>query len=428
MTQVEPVMSKAKRGTRILTWHAPSGQWRRMLNGKLYYLGKGRGISDRASYNRAVQAWKQVLASAALLQEPRGRSPLPINDEPALAAGEEPRSETLCEVVERFLRAKEVEARAGKISHRRTEVLRSGLSHLVQMFGEIPIRTLGAKEVDGFRIRLFDLKAKGQLRSSTANLYFGNFKGFLRWAWSNESIPSLPRNISAPLFGDTQRDAKPKQYFAPNEIQQIYRHSLDFHHKRVTAGKADEERDLMTAALLLGLNCGFTQSDIADLKVREVNLASRTPRIVRRRSKTQVQSNHLLWRKTKEVLKGWVEGKSPEDPVFQRSDGAPVAGRTPETGSYDIVGDRFARFMKSLFGEGETRRFRELRRTSANWCAQRKSQSVAEWFLAHTDKHVSAAYIERPQRILDVMLAYLEVDFGFEEELNRVVVRRKRSK
>ena len=60
--------------------------------------------------------------------------------------------------------------------------------------------------------------------------------------------------------------------------------------------------------------------------------------------------------------------------------------------------------------------------------SRQSGESVAQWFLAHTDKNVSSHYIERPQKQLDVMLAYLEVDYGFEQELNRVVVRRKPSR
>lgn len=395
-----------------------------MLNGKLYYLGKGRGISDRASYNRAVLEWKRILrASEPAESDDRTRSSL--REKPEVSAPGASRSETLRDAVERFIDAKRREARAGQISHKRAVVLRCGLSHLLEMFGEVPMHSLGATQVDAFRNRLLDLKAKGRLKSSTANLYFADFRGLLRWAWTNESLANLPRNLSTLPFSDTRRDAKPKLYFSPKEVQQIYRQCLDFHRKGVAAGNEVQERDLMTIAVLLGLNCGFTQSDLADLKVGEVALATKTPRIVRRRSKTQVQSNHLLWRKTAEGLKGWTDGKSPDDLVFRRSDGSPVAGRSSETGTYDLVGRRFTAIVKAAFGEGDPRRFRELRRTSANRCAQRKGQSVAEWFLAHTEKHVSSHYIERPQRALDVMLAYLEVDYGFADKLNRVVVRRK---
>jgi hypothetical protein len=400
-----------------------------MLHGKLYYLGKGRGISDRASYNKAVLEWKRVLRAASeAASQPKEKPDSAAVATPPMAAAGEPRSENLRQSVERFIQSKAREARAGEISPRRTAVLRSGLSHIVEMFGEVPTRSLGAPQVKAVKDYLLDLKAKGQLKSSTAKLYFGDYRGFMRWAWQEESLPNLPRNLSERLFKDTQRDAKPKQYFQPKEVQRLYQYCLELHRKSVADGKADEERDLMTAALLLGLNCGFTQSDIADLKVGEVNLFGKKHRIVRKRSKTQVPSNHLLWRKTAEALRGWIEGKAPEHLVFQKEDRSPVAGRGENEGRHDIVGQKFARVIKAVFGQSDSRRFRELRRTSANRCAQRKGESVAQWFLAHTDKNVSSHYIERPQKQLDVMLAYLEVDYGFEQELNRVVVRRKPSR
>jgi hypothetical protein len=395
-----------------------------MLHGKLYYLGKGRGISDRESYNRAVSEWKRISRLAQPASEPRNHAlpPVVTTDPSPSVAG---RQMSVRQAAERFLEAKEREARAGEISVGRVDVLRSPLAMLVQKFGERELRSIGISQTDAMRDHLLGLKSQGRLKSSTANLYFIAFTGFLRWCWRKDLLTSLPRNIGSLPFTGIPKDAKPKRYFSTQELQDIYRECLAIHREEVEAGKESEGRDLLTTSFLLGLNCGYTQSDISDLRVGELTLKTKVPRIERRRSKTQVKSNHLLWRKTAAALQGWVEGKGLNDRVFHQRDGSPIPSRKTDGSTHDPIGKRFGRVIQRLFGKDDPRRFRELRRTSANRCAQRKGQGVAEWFLAHTDKHVSSHYIERPQRHLDVMLAFLEKDYGFEERLNRVVVRRK---
>jgi hypothetical protein len=40
--------------TLLVNWNASQKQWIKYYQGRKYYLGTGKGVSDRESYNRAV--------------------------------------------------------------------------------------------------------------------------------------------------------------------------------------------------------------------------------------------------------------------------------------------------------------------------------------------------------------------------------------
>jgi integrase len=419
-------MAKAKRGTRILTWHEPSSQWRKMFQGRLYYLGRGRCKTDRESYNEAVRRWKQILATADHAKT--ARSPAPERDElnsgtpavPAAHGGMDVKS-----VMSRFLAAKRSEAKAQEISRKRVEVLRYGTDPFVQRFGDLPIRSIGPRHLEEYRLLMLKKKEEGQLKASSINLYFSALKAFFNWAWNAEILDTPPRNIKALLVGDRRQQRPEKKYFNTDEIQAIFAACRAYHERLVALGRTDPRRDLLTTALLLGLNCGYTQADIADLRVLDVQLHGKIARIKRFRSKTDVRSNHPLWRKTIEMLRPWLDGRSEQDLVFRWDDGRPIMRRKDAANPNDPIGDRFRNVIRQTLGTSDARRFRELRRTSADRCAQRRGVHVAAWFLAHKDASISSRYYDPPQRELDVMVAYLEQDYGFAEQLDRAIVRKR---
>ena len=126
-----------------------------------------------------------------------------------------------------------------------------------------------------------NLKLGGQRQKNI----FKAFKSFVRWAWQEELLDELPRNIDKAFeFSD---DAKGHAWmlYEPSEIKLM----MD---KLPARGQA---------TVLLGLNCGFTVGDIADLKKSNVNLNA--GRLVYKRVKTRGRKhtptiNYKLWPET----------------------------------------------------------------------------------------------------------------------------------
>ena len=52
----------ARNGKLELTWVASLKQWRKRHKGQTYYLGTGKGKSDRVAYRRALARWNTLKA------------------------------------------------------------------------------------------------------------------------------------------------------------------------------------------------------------------------------------------------------------------------------------------------------------------------------------------------------------------------------
>ena len=188
--------------------------------------------------------------------------------------------------------------------------------------------------------------------------------------------------------------------------------------------RGDTECELLQLCIVLGLNTGMTQQDLSDLIVGDLYLKKRPPRVVRQRSKTGMDSNHLLWKKCVDGLKERCEGKKMNERVFSRRDGRRLVTHSKKKGRKtggrsDVLGASFKRLVKRLFGDEDPRAFRELRRTGAEMCKQRM-QGTEDLYLAHAEGKMSSAYVTVNQRQFDLMLTYLEKDLGFTDKLQKL--------
>ena len=138
---------------------------------------------------------------------------------------------------------------------------------------------------------------------------FKAFKSFVRWAEQEELLDRVPRNIAKQFeFSDEATDYGWMLY-VPADIKMMMA-------KLPVRGRA---------AVMLGLNCGFTIGDIADLKKSNVDLDSR--RIVYKRVKTRGRKhtptvNYKLWPETISVLNEY-QSDHPEL-WFLTEDGLPL--------------------------------------------------------------------------------------------------------
>jgi integrase len=169
--------------------------------------------------------------------------------------------------------------------------------------------------------------------------------------------------------------------------------------------------------ILLMLNCGMTQKDIADLHVLEVDWED--GRIVRRRSKTADRENvpvvnYLLWPETLRLLKQ-ERAKDSTDRVLLNSNGQPLWSETlTEQGKYqkvDNVKNAFDRLRKAV---RVNKPLKSLKKTSATLLRNsEKFGGLAGLFLGHAPQSMSEKhYTLVPQDLLDRAVQWLGAEYG----------------
>ena len=212
-------------------------------------------------------------------------------------------------------------------------------------------------------------------------------KSFVAWLWRTQAIPALPRILDG---GDNiLKITKPSRKIVVFDKDEI---------KTLLISAADRTK----LYILLMLNCGMTQKDIADLLVSEVEW--KEGRIIRKRSKTSGDENvptvnYKLWPETFRLLQQERDPKSKER-VLLNSKGSPIwFEEITKEGKYkknDNVKNAFDRLRKKT---GIEKSLISLKKTSASLIYNNeKFSNLKGLFLGHaprstSDKH----YAKVPQ-------------------------------
>ena len=227
-------------------------------------------------------------------------------------------------------------------------------------------------------------------------------KSFVRWLWQIEAISTLPRVLDGKSTVLTISKPTPKVItFTKEEITSLL-------------GGASDRTKLY---VLLMLNCGMTQKDIADLQVSEVDWNG--GRIVRKRSKTADYENvptvnYLLWPETLRSLKQEREAGS-KDLVLRNTTGNPIwSEEITSDGKYkknDNVRNAFERLRKKLkIGKP----LKSLKKSSASLLRDNeKFSALASLFLGHAPRSISDRhYTQVPQNLFDQAIRWLGQEYG----------------
>ena len=393
----------------ILTWNQAQKQWRKKYNNQLYYLGSGKNKSDRAGYNNAVKCWKvkkaEIDAGETLTTKPKDLKPPPVQTTPRW------NPHRVSSSIKRFLQAKQIEVDTGIIKPSRLSDLRSCLQGFRDFFGSELMPKIDEKAITSYHADSSGKMAEGAMKVSTLGQNYKAVRQFYNWCYKQRIIKDRPRNLDdlSVTIPDQQNE-----YFTGKELNAL-----------VDACGDSESFSILKASIMLGINMGHGQQDVSDLLVGEVKHRNRPPRIIRKRSKTGIQSNHLMWRKTRELLIPFCKGKKANERVFSRPDGRPLVpmsvGKDGKLtgGRSDFLGTKFRRLVQDVLGKDDKRRFRELRKTGANRCKQRML-GTEPMYLAHKDPSMASIYTDPAQKNFDLMMTYMEKDFGFCDSLMKL--------
>lgn len=174
--------------------------------------------------------------------------------------------------------------------------------------------------------------------------------------------------------------------------------------------------------MLLALNCGLTQHEMAQLRKAEINLA--TLHIQRVRYKTGVMGRWKLWPETVKLLASEMNKDASQPLALLTDEGSPLVQYRSDANKTDSVGMAWTRMMRRVHRKHEwvrTLGFKFLRKTGSDLVRRVGGVEMAEAFLSHAERSVSRVYNNRDWERLDECLGQVRVmlDPMFVEENQR---------
>jgi len=240
---------------------------------------------------------------------------------------------------------------------------RHRLKKITRLKGSLPLASLDTMELSSIVSLL-------RSKTDTHNI-IRTTKAFLRWLDDME-LWEAPRRFERifPLARKVSSSVKIAT-FTIEQLTQMY-------------SAADKRIRLW---MLLSLNCGFANMEVATLKQSEVDL--QCGYIERVRGKTGVSGKWKLWSETIEALKPYCKGKD-DTLVLTSEAGTPLVYYSEHYKRVDTLGQCWVRFMKRA--KVPFLGFKFLRKTGATMIRSIDGIEVSETYLSHADKGIARFY------------------------------------
>lgn len=370
----------------ILT-KSSDGRWRKQIDGKMRYFGSVNPKSVNRSYKDAERKYYQFL----------------IDRERNNGVETAIQNLTVAEFAEKYLESEYARYARGEITAVWFEAVRCHISDFAQRVNEGKrLRFLSELDLEQYRNETLLLpksdKTGRKISTHTARARLSTVKQMTKWGYQTKLIETLPRNLDG--FSKVKHKTVEVQTFSRKEIELLYTNA----------------NERMKCWMLLALNCGYGQKDIADMRVGEISLMSR--RIRRNRSKTKVLTDHKLWPITIELLKqtGRFEAGLNER-VFLSRFGRPLVSedyRNDKLLRSDGIRTMFEK-LRMKVGLEAGRGFYTLRKTAATEI-ERIDPLVTEMFLGHVERGMKKHYAGRDWKRLDSAIMELSKAFDLDDE------------
>jgi integrase len=171
--------------------------------------------------------------------------------------------------------------------------------------------------------------------------------------------------------------------------------------------------------ILLGLNLGYTQADIASLEHSMIDWAQAI--VTRNRHKTGQPQQAKLWPLTAKMLKQEMTDPRKSTLVLLGKNGNPLIVETVNDkgnpAQVDAIRMAFNRLKAKLKITGDSRGFAIFRKTSANNIAQANQDAphLVDLFLGHTQKTMAKHYANQHFDLLYKATDWLAAQYGFDK-------------
>jgi integrase len=429
-----------------LTWAAHAKRWRKRFQGKTYYLKtRSNGRKDRTGYLIALQEWERLKAfidglgpnpytlTGALIPEPPQPTAAPMQPVQFQSAQSGESTEyreavtdlppwILSTGIFPFLKPdQEGNPYAGE--RRISEIADFWLDHRKSMTerGELSLKQWGEEKtklkvfrdfvsanypttifVDQITPQILNhyrdkqrqfvgTDADDAISKITLKKRLSVLVSWLNYLVDQNILPALPKDLRK--YARVKIDKPEIQFFSPDEIKAL-------------AAKATQRTKLY---IMLGLNCAFTQKDIATLTPEMIDWD--TGIITRNRSKTSVPTIHKLWPSTLKLLK--IHRNRGRGPVLVNKNGNPLLVESINKQGTVARRDAISLAFKQL---GDSRGFKYLRKSSANLIEAGSRPDLVSLFLGHSEKHTTRFNVS--QHFGDELFSEilkLEKTFGFDK-------------
>lgn len=429
---------------RELTWHKARGCWRKVYHGKVHYLskaGKCRGPDDRKGYEKALLYWlslKAKIDGEAIQGEaiqapvktdtvegvsvPFASSYAGIVDKPT-PARKGKRAWSIAETIKEYLDSREKEWERGQISGQTYRDTRDKLADFVGFAAHRKLTMM--EEVDAHACRHYgdavrslppfrraDGTAGKPISVSTAQKRLVYFRAWMEWAYRNEYIERLPRNLDRTFIRVEGKPEPEPVTLSTEEVRELFTYA------------SQRCRLYISTAL----NFGFTQADLASLKHSEIDWENWE--LHRSRHKTGEDQHYPIWAVTYELLLRERTDPEKEELVLLDTNGNPLVVETPNktTAKTNPIGQSLQRAGKRADEHrvkaglekrwnGPDRGIKTLRKTAAQWLRDNYPEHpwLYDVFLSHSQRNVGRHYARATKDSLKLLydaLDAMEKHFG----------------
>jgi integrase len=305
--------------------------------------------------------------------------------------------------VERWVGTQQAQVAAGHMTPDQADNRRICLYHFRDWCGPAAVEIIDGQKLQNYYLQCLqkvqerheDPAHKAGWSSAYAGKVFSTARAFVRFLWESGLI-ELPKNINSKWrFGN---GAKAVKTWTSAEVQRVIKEA---------PGK-------LKLALLLMVNCGFTQTDVSDLGDDEVDWQA--GRITRKRSKTGEWENvpvvcYKLWPQTFELLKKYRSGT---ERVLLTERGLAYLRKELVSGKLvkaDNIASNYTHLKKRL-------KFRKplklLRKTAATVLESHATYGrFTAFFLGHAPQSVKDRHYAQPsQELFDEAMIWLGQHLG----------------
>jgi integrase len=354
----------------------PAGYWAKKVLGRLHYFGRwGRVVGGKVTCLDG-ETWREAL----------GTYKLQIDD---LRAGRTPRVTgdglTVGDLCNRFLTSKTRKIEAGELSPRMFEEYKLVTDMVVSAFGvNRLVDDLTADDFAQLRVRMAKRWGPYRLKVGVVRV-----KSVFKYGTANALIEKAVR------YGS--------EFVVPSGTT-LRRHRMKAGEKMIEAADLwtliDAADPQMRALILLGLNCGFGNADLAMLGFTHLDLDRGWVNLPR--AKTGVPRRCPLWPETVTAIRTAIEerpkpaGYAECGVVFLTERGTALVRPASGTSRSDILAVRFRYLLRRAgLGRHVGLGFYTLRRVHRTVADGARDQVAANSIMGHVDTSMAAMYRQR---------------------------------
>ena len=354
-----------------LSPHA-SGKWQKKIRGTVFYFGNWARRENGKLVRVAGDGWQEALAlyKAQADDLHAGRTPRP-------ASGDEL---TVKALSDQFLTAKQRKVDAGELSSRTFAEYVEFCQRMADAFGKSR-RVADLCPADFETLRADAAKIWGPHR-------LGKFVQYIRTAFKYGFEAGL---IERPVRFGPEFKRPSKKVMRTHKVEQGERLFTAAEIRQLLAGASVPLR----AMILLGINCGFGNSDVSSLQTANLDPAKGWVNFPR--PKTGIDRRCPLWPETVAAIQAALAARpKAQDPADGACVFITVRGNRWLQGKTNSVGLEFGKLLKRFKINGRVGlAFYSLRHTFRTEADATKDFPAANLIMGHSDPSMAAVYRER---------------------------------